>query len=112
MSGINIETVSFTASATSAEIDLGAEAIMQIRTPDSFTATTITVQGENADGDFENLKVVDFSLAASDFTIGVDGSTGYAYDVTSVFPAGSRKVRFVASTSITKDIVIVKRRIG
>jgi hypothetical protein len=111
MSAINVKTATFTGSATSDVVDLGAEAVMQIRTPDSFTATTITVEGQNADGDYETIKIVDSSLTANDFTITVDGTTGYAYDVTAVFPAGSRKVRFVASASITDAIEVITRRV-
>jgi hypothetical protein len=106
----NIRPVAFTSSATSAEVDIGAETLLGIKTPDGFGETTITFQELNADGDYENIQYYPDSLdTPAAYTITVDDTTGYNYDLTDSFPASARKLRLVASGSITETVQLVTK---
>ena len=111
MAQITTANINFVGSATSNPLNIGSGTVMAVETPNSFTATTLKLQSANvaADGSISSFK--DVYLVAADmstqvFQFTVDGTTGYEYDLTSCFPAGSRLIRFVASASITNSITI------
>lgn len=111
MAQITTATINFLGSATSNPLNIGSGTVIGITTPNSFTATTLKLQAADVmeDGSisaFRDVYLVSPSMSNQIFTLTIDGSAGYDYDLTGCFPAAARVIRFVASTSITNSIVI------
>lgn len=99
--------ISWSGSATSAAVDIYSNgAPMALVIPNSFGATSITLTASKSLGG-AYYPVVDETNTA--ITITVDGTTGKWYDLTNIFPASVKFVKFVASTSITKEATLVAR---
>lgn len=110
MGAVNSKTISFTASTASDEFEVGSEMIMGFDTPDSFGATTIKLQkAQKKGGTYTDVYIVGADMIPVLFQITVDASTGRSYSLTSVFPADVRFARFVAGSSITKDIIVYSK---
>lgn len=95
-------------SATSLPIDIFTNGSpMALVVPASFTATSLTLQAAIRDinGTYFNVK----NESNSAITITVDGTAAGWYDLTSIFPASVRYVKFVASSSITNTATLVTR---
>lgn len=111
MAQITTAVINFVGSATSNPLNIGSGTVIAIETPNSFTATTLKLQSasvfsDGSIGAFKDVYLVAADMSTQVFQFTVSDTFGFEYDLSGCFPAGSRVIRFVASTSITNSVTI------
>lgn len=109
---LKYRTLTFTGSATSAELDIGCSTVVGVIVPASFTATTLKLQSaEKLGGTYVDEYLVDQSMTTTLFQFTVDGTASRQYSFGGSFPPDVRYAKFVAGSSITNSIIVITKEI-
>lgn len=101
MSQPNVKSVTFAASVTSAEIDLGYESPVNLEIPATFGITSVKFQqAVKKGGTYSDIYLLNADMTQTLFQFVVDSSQRNI-SLTNVFPAGSRFIKVVVNTPIT-----------
>lgn len=107
MARINNFSITWTASATSAAVDIFTrQPPMGLVIPASFGATSVTFEAApTADGTYYPVR----DDRGQAITVTIDGTNAAWYDLTNIFPASIRWVKLVAGSSITQTATLIGR---
>lgn len=98
-------TATFTASTTSAAVDLGEAVLAAVITPSAWSTGTLRVQGSADGSTFTDIKDADGDVASFS---AVPASAAYSVDISALLPY--RYVRLVSSVTQTCAVTLIARQ--